>query len=30
VRLQFIEPSKSIQNAHIESFDARSREECLN
>jgi putative transposase len=30
VRLQFIEPSKPIQNAHIESFNARLREECLN
>ncbi len=30
VRLQFIEPGKPIQNAHIESFKARLREECLN
>jgi putative transposase len=30
VRLQFIEPVKPIQNAHIESFNARLREECLN
>jgi putative transposase len=30
VRLQFIEPDKPIQNAHIESFNARLREECLN
>jgi putative transposase len=30
VQLQFIEPGKPIQNAHIESFNARSREECLN
>jgi putative transposase len=30
VRLQFIEPGKSIQNAHIESFNARLRDECLN
>jgi len=29
VRLQFIEPGKPIQNAHIESFNARLREECL-
>jgi len=29
-RLQFIEPGKPIQNAHIESFNARLREECLN
>jgi Integrase core domain len=27
---QFIEPGKPIQNAHIESFNARLREECLN
>jgi putative transposase len=26
VRLQFIEPGKPIQNAHIESFNARLRE----
>jgi hypothetical protein len=30
VRLQFIEPGKPIQNAHIESFNARLREEWLN
>ena len=30
VRLQFIEPGKPIQNAYIESFNARLREECLN
>jgi hypothetical protein len=30
VRLQFIEPGKPIQNPHIESFNARLREECLN
>ncbi len=30
VRLQFIEPGKPNQNAHIESFNARLREECLN
>src|SRR5579872_7081042 len=30
VRLLFIEPGKPIQNAHIESFNARLREECLN
>jgi putative transposase len=29
VRLQFIEPGKPIQNAHIESFNAPFREECL-
>ena len=30
VRLQFIEPGKPIQNAFIESFNSRFREECLN
>jgi putative transposase len=30
IRLQFIEPDKPIQNAHIESFNARLREKCLN
>ena len=30
VRLHFIEPGKPIQNAHIESFNARLRDECLN
>jgi putative transposase len=30
VRLQFIDPGKPIQNAHIESFNACLREECLN
>lgn len=30
VRLQFIEPGKPIQNAFIESFNSRLREECLN
>jgi transposase InsO family protein len=30
IRLQFIEPGKPIQNAHIESFNARLREKCLN
>jgi hypothetical protein len=30
VWLQFIEPGKPIQNAHIESFNARLRKECLN
>src|SRR5271156_147965 len=29
VRLQFIEPGKPVQNAHIESFNARLRDECL-
>jgi putative transposase len=30
VKLQFIAPGKPIQNAYIESFNARLREECLN
>ena len=30
VKLQFIEPGKPIQNAFIESFNRRLREECLN
>jgi putative transposase len=30
VRQQFIEPAKPIQNAFIESFNSRLREECLN
>jgi putative transposase len=30
LQLQLIEPSKPIQNAHIESFNAGLREECLN
>jgi putative transposase len=30
IRLQFIEPGKPIQNAHIESFNARLPQECLN
>jgi putative transposase len=30
VRQQFIEPGKPIQNAFIESFNSRLREECLN
>jgi hypothetical protein len=30
VQLRFIEPGKPIQNAFIESFNARLREECLN
>jgi len=30
VRLQFIEPGKPTQNAFIESFNGRFREECLN
>jgi putative transposase len=30
VSLQFIQPGKPTQNAHIESFMSRFREECLN
>lgn len=30
VRLQFIRPGKPIENAYIESFNGRFREECLN
>ena len=30
VRLRFIEPGKPIQNAFVESFQGRLRDECLN
>ena len=30
VRVHFIDPGKPVQNAHIESFNARFRDECLN
>ena len=30
VRLFFIEPGKPVQNAHIESFNGKLRNECLN
>lgn len=30
VRLQFIDPGKPIQNAYIESFNGKFRDECLN
>lgn len=30
VALQFIEPGKPVQNAYIESFNGRFRDECLN
>jgi putative transposase len=30
MKLQFIELRKPIQNAYIESFNSRLREECLN
>ena len=30
VRLHFIEPGKPIQNAYVESFNGKFRDECLN
>ncbi len=30
VRLHFIEPGKPVENAYMESFNARLRDECLN
>lgn len=30
IRLAFIEPGKPIQNAYVESFNARMRDECPN
>lgn len=30
VRLEFIEPGKPVQNAYVESFNGRLRDECLN
>ncbi len=30
VQLRFIEPGKPVQNAYIESFNGRLRDECLN
>ena len=30
VRLHFIEPGKPVQNAFIESFNGKFRDECLN
>jgi len=30
VKVHFIDPGKPVQNAHIESFNARFRDECLN
>ena len=30
MRLEFIQPGKPVQNAYIESFNGRLRDECLN
>lgn len=30
IEVEYIEPGKPIQNAYIESFNSRFREECLN
>jgi putative transposase len=30
IELNHIEPGKPVQNAHIESFNGRLRDECLN
>jgi putative transposase len=30
VRLEFIRPGKPVQNAYVESFNGRLRDECLN
>ena len=30
MRLHFIEPGKPVQNAYVESFNGRLRDECLN
>ncbi|MCP4602777.1 MAG: transposase [Proteobacteria bacterium] len=30
VRLHFIEPGKPVQNAFVESFNGKFRDECLN
>ena len=30
MRLRFIEPGKPVQNAFVESFNSKFRQECLN
>lgn len=30
IKLQFIEPGKPMQNAYVESFNGKLRDECLN
>lgn len=30
IEIEYIQPGKPIQNAYIESFNSRLREECLN
>ncbi len=30
IRLEFIRPGKPIENAHVESFNGKFRDECLN
>lgn len=30
VRLEYIQPGKPVQNAYVESFNGRLRDECLN
>ena len=30
LELAYIQPGKPVQNAHVESFNARLRDECLN
>ncbi len=30
VRLRFIQPVKPVQNAYVESFNGKLRDECLN
>jgi putative transposase len=30
IEIEFIEPGKPIQNAYVESFNSRFRDECLN